>query len=228
MPSSPIAPRLNVPPLKGAIVTIDATTQQPLAVTFQYNPETLRRSLKPNTVGGDEGDRSSAVRYTGAPVETISVEVQVDATDQLNVNDPTAMAMGIAPQLAALELLLYPPSSQIVQSQASLASGAIELVPILAPQTLFVWGANRVVPVRLTAISVSEELFGANLNPIRANVSLEMRVLSYSDVYPSNPDYQAFLSYQQLLERIAPLAEVTNPATMQAQTGYTGSSGSGS
>jgi hypothetical protein len=222
MPATLVPPRLNVPPLKGAIVTIDATTLLPTAVCFQYNPETLRRSLKPNTVGGDEGDRSSAVRYTGAPVETISVDVQVDATDQLNRNDPTAMEMGIAPQMAALELLLYPPSQQVTQAQTSLAGGAIELVPITAPQTLFVWGANRVVPVRLTSIAVSEELFGANLNPIRANLSLEMRVLSYSDVYSSNPDYQSFLAYQQLLERIAPLAEVTNPATIQTTTGYTG------
>jgi hypothetical protein len=206
MPGPVIAPRLNVAPVKGAIVVIDPTTNQTTTVGFQYNPETVRRSLKPNTVGGEEGDRSSSVRFTGAPVETISVEVQVDATDALNQNDPTALEMGILPQLAVLELLLYPASSQIVQYQASLAAGAIEVVPLNAPRTLFVWGSQRVVPVRLTSLSVSEELFGANLSPIRANVSLEMRVLSYSDVFSDNPDYQAFLSYQQALEKMALLA----------------------
>jgi hypothetical protein len=209
MASTLVAPLLNVPPRKGALVTTDPTTQLSTSITFQYNPETLRRSLKPNTVGGDEGDRSSEVRYTGAPVETISVEVQIDATDALNSSDQTAIDWGIAPQLAALELLLYPPSEQVISNQTSLAGGTIELVPITAPLTLFVWSAQRVVPVKLASVSVTEELFDANLNPIRATVALELRVLSYSDVYSPNPSYQYFLSYQQLLEKIAPLSEIS-------------------
>ena len=207
----------NIPLLKGSLVTIDDTTQQRTVVAFQYNPDTLNRTLKPNTVGTDDGDRSYAVCFAGAPVQTISLEVQIDGTDQLNEGDPVVAQVGIYPQLANLELLVYPTSSQVTQFATTLATGTLEITPMTAPRTVFVWGPNRVVPVRVTSISVTEQLFDANLNPIRASLTMEMRVLSYSDVFSSNPDYQLFLTYQQNMEQVAARLRASTSGSV---TGY--------
>lgn len=207
MPSSPRSPRF----LKGAIVAIDTATQQRNTIVFQYNPESLSRSLQPQTVGGENGQSSQEVRFVGAPVETINLEVMIDATDQLEADDPKARKLGIQPQLTALEMLLYPTSTQVVQNQKLLAQGSIEIGPYLAPLTLFIFGRNRVLPVNLTGYSSREELFDTSLNPIRSTVSLSMRALSYSDLDPSHQGYHLFLAYQQAKETMARQGLTGNP-----------------
>jgi hypothetical protein len=201
-PTKPRGPRT----LKGALISIASNGAAPSIIAFQYNPTGLRRSLRPLMVGGEEGDRSEAVRYTGAPVETIDVDVVIDATDALESGDEDAVSVGIHPLLAALELLVYPPSGTITANDALLNTGTLEIAPMSAPRTLFVWGPQRVVPVRLLGYSVAEEEFDAKLNPIRATVSLQMRVLTYSDLVSSNPDYHQYLAHQTLLESLAPRA----------------------
>lgn len=199
MSSFPAGPQL----FKGAVVTVDPNTSQPSVIMFQYNPERLRRTLQPQEVGGDTGNRSQAVVYTGAPVESITADIEIDATDQLAADDQTTVELGIYPQIAALELLLYPKSSDVNSQAQLLSSGTIEVGPFVAPLTLFVWGQNRVVPVRVTEMSISEEAFGGYLNPIRATVSLSMRVLSFSDLATTTQGYNLFMQYQQVKEQIA-------------------------
>jgi len=186
--------------LHGALVCVSPSGSAMKAIAFQYNPATLKRSLNPQIVGGEEGDRSEAVRFKAAPVQTISVDVELDATDALEVNEATAVAKGIHPQLAALELLVYPPTSAIQRQVSQAATGVLEIAPIAAPLTLFVWGPNRVVPVQLKTYSISEEAFDTHLNPIRATVSLSMRALTYSDLASSEPGFTHFLSYQSNLQ----------------------------
>ncbi len=198
MPTTPRSPRF----LKGAIVAIDTATRNRNTVVFQYNPESLSRALQPQTVGG-QGESSREVRFTGAPVETINLEVMIDATDQLEAGEARARQMGIQPQLTALEMLLYPTSAQVTQNQKLLAQGCIEIGPYIAPLTLFIWGRNRVLPVCLTSLSSREELFDSNLNPLRATVGLGLRALSYSDLDPSHRGYHLFLAYQQAKEAMA-------------------------
>lgn len=201
MPTYPTGPRL----LKGAIVAISDDSPQPRTVTLQYNPETVKRSLQAQTAGGDEGQRSQIVRFIGAPIETFDLEVSIDAIDQLEKGNNNAVNNGIYPQLALLETLVYPPSAQVKQNDALLASGTLEIAPLVAPLTLFVWGANRVLPVRLNSLSISEELFDTTLNPIRATVSLNMRALSYSDLNVNTRGYNLFMVYQQGKEAMASL-----------------------
>jgi hypothetical protein len=188
---------------KGALVSIGSTDPNPQVISFQYNPATLKRSLKPLMVGGEAGDRSQSVRITGAPTETYSVEIEIDAADDLERADPVATSLGIQPQLALLELLIYPALSRVTENATLLAAGTIEIAPMTAPRVLFVWGQRRVLPVQLSTYTISEEEFDANLNPIRATVSLEMRVLTYSDLSASNADYHQYLAYQQSLVSIA-------------------------
>ncbi len=201
MSSFPNSPRL----VKGGLVLIDPNTSAVVrTIPLQYNPDTLTRSLQIKALA-EGGDRSDAMRLTGPPVENIKLEVEIDATDQLEFPDqnPNTTQFGIQPQLAVLETIVYPTSAQI-QSNNSLASaGTLEIIPMETPLTLFVWSKNRVLPVRLTEFSITEEAFDPNLNPIRAKVSLGMRVLSVNDLPFSHKGSSLFLAYQQQKEELA-------------------------
>jgi hypothetical protein len=199
MTTFPASPRL----LKGAIVAFDLPDPRPSVISFQYNPESLSRTLEAQMSGGEGGDRAEALRLKGAPVETIKLDVGIDATDQLEKADRAAVGMGIYPQLAALELLIYPSSALVITNTALLALGTLEVVPPAAPFTLFVWGPKRVLPVRLTEFSVTEEAHDVNLNPTRAKVSLGLRVLSYNDFAVTHPGYHLFLAHQVVKETMA-------------------------
>ena len=43
---------------------------------------------------------------------------------------------------------------------------------------LFVWGPGRIVPVRVTALTITEKLYDGLLNPTRAEVQITLRVLT--------------------------------------------------
>jgi hypothetical protein len=121
----------------------------------------------------------------------------------LEQGDASAVQNGVYPQLAALELLIYPASADVNQQANLLANGTMEVGPFVAPLTLFLWGQNRVVPVRVMEMSISEDAFGGYLNPIRATVSLTLRALSYSDLTQNSQGYNVFMQYQQIKEQIA-------------------------
>ena len=206
MSSFPRTPRLT----KGALVSIDRLNPVPKVILLQYNPDSLSRSLQAQTTEG-EGSTSEALRLKGPPVETISLEVELDATDRLEHPDQNqdAVSMGIHPQLAALEIMLYPKSSSVIDNDLLAAHGTLEIVPPEAPFTVFVWGTKRVLPVRLTEFNVTEEAHDTNLNPIRAKVSLRMRVLSYADLESTHPGYSLFLSHHVVKETIAKVSSVS-------------------
>jgi hypothetical protein len=205
MSTFPRSPRL----VKGAIVGIDMFNPLASVIIFQYNPETLTRSLEAQTAG-DGGDRSEALRLKGAAVETISLDVEIDATDQLEKSDSNAISMGIYPQLSALEMLIYPKSALVIANTVLMAAGTIEVVPPMSPLILFIWGPKRVLPVRLSSFSITEEAHDVNLNPIRAKVSLQLRVLSYNDLPLTHPGYSLFLTHQIVKEAMATIGSVSN------------------
>lgn len=200
MTSFPGSPRL----LKGGIVLIDPMTSAvQRIIAFQYNPDTLTRTLQVQGVGGDAGDRSEALRLKGPPIETIKLDAEIDAADQLEIADRTATEIGLHDQLAALELITYPTSAQIQSNNALAQAGTLEIVPMQAPLTVFVWSKQRVVPVRITDFSITEEAFDVNLNPIRAKVTLGMRVLSVNDLGFDHKGGALFMSYLQTKESLA-------------------------
>jgi hypothetical protein len=209
MTTFPGSPRL----LKGAIVGIDLFNPLASVIVFQYNPDTLTRTLQAQTAG-EGGDRAEALRLKGAPVETIKLDVEIDATDQLETADGIATSMGIYPQLSALEMLIYPKSALVIANTALLAVGTIEVIPPMAPLTLFIWGLKRVLPVRLTDFSITEEAHDVNLNPIRAKASIGLRVLSYNDLSLLNPGYHLFLAHQVVKETMATIGSVNNLAAV--------------
>lgn len=202
MTSFPNSPRL----LKGGLVLLDpASSVIQRVITLQYNPDTVSRTLQAQSfsTASEGGNRSEALRLKGPPVETIKLDAEIDATDQLEVSDGATAQVGIYPQLAALETVVYPGSDQLLANNALAASGTLEIAPLQAPLTLFVWSKNRILPVRITDFSVTEEAFDPQLNPIRAKVSLGMRVLSVDDLGFGTKGGSLFMIYQQQKEQLA-------------------------
>ncbi len=194
-----VSPRVQ----KGAILVLEPNTGVPLnTITFAYNPESIRRSLHPQSVG-DQPDRTEVLRLKGPPVETISCDIELDATDALAAGNATAVSLGIGPQLAVLELLVYPASSILIANEALSLAGTIEILPMSSNLTVLAWGPNRVTPVRLTGIEITEQLFDARLNPIQAKVSLSMRVLNVNDVGFMTPAGALYMAYQLGKEALA-------------------------
>ncbi|MBA3240809.1 MAG: hypothetical protein H0T60_06240 [Acidobacteria bacterium] len=205
MSTFPGSPRV----LKGAIIGIDIFNPLASVTVFQYNPDTMTRTLRARTAKED-AERSEALRVKGAPVETIKMEVEIDATDQLEKDEGFASSLGIYPQLSALEMLLYPKSLLVITNTIMLALGKKEIVPPVGPMTLLIWGYKRVVPIRLTEFTITEEAHDVNLNPIRARCALGLRVLSYSDLSITHPGYYVFLAHQIVKETMATIGSLSN------------------
>jgi len=199
MTTFPGSPRLQ----KGAIIGLDPFNPLASVVIFQYNPVTLTRTLTPKIEGGTD---NKPMRISGPPVETITLELIVNAADQLEKGDAT----GLYPALASLEMLLYPKSAQVIMNEALKLMGVVEVMPPEAPLTLFVWGVKRVVPVRITQFSITEEAFDPGLNPINATVKLSLQVLTYQDLGLLSAGGALFMTHQVIKEVMATIGSVGN------------------
>jgi len=209
---------------KGGIVLIDPETAQvQRVIALQYNAESLKRELKSQESGGEAGaDRAEPTRFKGPAVETISFEADLDATDQLEFPDQNAAAVayGIAPQIALLESLSQPGSAQLGKVNSQASSGTLEIAPMLAPLLLLVWGAGRVIPVKLTSFSVTEEaqrLFifrnepNSEPSPQRGQRPFHPR---RREVQKSTRGGSLFMAYLQNREQLAAKAQPASLSTL--------------
>jgi len=191
--------------IKGGLVLVDpGSGQVRRVISLQYNPDSLTRTLQAQQIG-EGADRSEALRLKGPAVETFRVEAEIDAADQLEFprEHKTAVEAGVGPQLAVLESLVNPASGDLLANRALAAAGTLEIAPMRSPLPLFVWGANRIVPVRVTEFSITEEAFDPALNPIRARVTLGLRVLSVDDLGFNHKGGSVFMAYLQGREKLA-------------------------
>ena len=201
MTGLPSSPTLR----KGGIVLVDpASVAIQRIIALQYNPDSLQRTLQVQGIP-DGGDRSQALRLKGPPVETIKLEAEIDAVDQLEFSGqhPDTVEFGIHPQLAALETIVYPASATLQSNNALAAAGTLEIAPMESALTLFIWSRQRILPVKITDLSITEEAFDQSLNPLRAKVSLGLRVLSVDDLGFAHSGGSLFMSYLQAKERLA-------------------------
>ncbi|ANH80388.1 hypothetical protein A8C56_04785 [Niabella ginsenosidivorans] len=204
MSSFPGTPKL----IKGGLVLLNATTSAiERIITLQYNPDALSRTLQAQTVSEDGHNRSQPLRLKGPPVETLKLDAEIDATDQMEVADPLTSATGIHTQLAALETIVYPTSQQLISNNNLAANGTLEIVPMETPLILFIWNKNRILPVRITEFSINEEAFDPLLNPIRAKVSLGLRVLNVDDLGFAHKGASLYMAYQINKEKMAQQAK---------------------
>ena len=204
MSSFPGSPKV----MKGAIIGLDPFNPLASVIIFQYNPDTLTRTLTAQTAGSDSADKGEALRLKGPPKEAIKLDVEIDAADQLEQAKAPATTMGLYPTLASLEMLLYPKSALMIANEVLAAVGMIEVIPAEAPMTLFVWGPKRTLPVRLTEFTITEEAFDPNLNPIRAKVGLSLRILNYQDLGLLSAGGALFMAHQVAKEVMATIGGV--------------------
>ena len=208
--------------VKGGLVVLDPNSGAiTRTIALQYNPDTLTRTYQVQGVGGEGGgERAQPFRLKGPAIESIRLEAEIDATDSLEHPDQNANAVkyGVAPQLAVLEALINPSSVELQTLNSLSNSGTLEILPPEAPLVLFVWSPSRVVPVRITEFSVTEEAFDPALNPIRAKVSLGLRVMTTDDLGFDHRGSSIFLSYLRTRES---LAGKTGAASLE-QLGLTG------
>ncbi|HEX9297826.1 MAG TPA: hypothetical protein VF881_18425 [Polyangiaceae bacterium] len=170
---------------KGALIQLTETLVFPVPniVPFQFNPSSLKRTMKPwNPLEVDQTQRGlpSPTAQPFDPEEAITVDIELDASDQLEENDPVATQFGVADRIAAIEKMLFPGQSPLGQLLGAVASlvGAQPPKRQTVPITLFVFGVGRIVPVRITSYSVEEQLHLPSLYPIMARVSLALQVLT--------------------------------------------------
>jgi hypothetical protein len=199
-------------PVRSGIVVVNPDTGTPQRIiVLQFNPDTLERSIGPQSAGdsGDggsggkgSGDRNEALRLKGPAEETWKFTAEIDATDQLEIATPD----GIHPQLATLEMLVQPTTAQLRAASRLAQNGTIEISPIEMPLTLFTWGSKRVMPVRLTELSVNESAFDVNLNPIRASLSIGMKILTVSDLPAGHRGADLYMAHLAQKERLAAAA----------------------
>jgi hypothetical protein len=199
--------------LKGALVVFE--TQLPIPtniIIFQYNPESMTRRIE-QLAGGDQtcgsgGPRNPCLNagdtrnVLQGPVESYSLTIELDAADQLEQSDGVTMAVGLHPPLAALELLLYPPSTDLILNKVLSLAGSSIIAPTQTPLVLFVWGAPRVVPVQVTSISITEQAFDQLLNPIQARVDLTMRSLTDCELQQAGPPFDTLGLINQVAKEV--------------------------
>jgi hypothetical protein len=200
------------PIVKGALLVYDSQapgTTPSRQIAFQYNPETLRRSFAKRTPEKDAtkaaAAKESVLSVPGPPVETISLTIELDAADQLD--DPFRHDLvnedGLNGALASLELLLYPASADIALVEQQADKGAVQIKPADTPLIVFAWGRSRAVPVLLSSLSVAEELYDTELNPIRAKVELSLKVLTYMEFTRASVGRDAYIAHQKRKEDLA-------------------------
>ncbi|MFI0821168.1 hypothetical protein ACH4TX_38460 [Streptomyces sp. NPDC021098] len=199
-------------PIRSGIVIVDPDRGTPQRIiVLQFNPDTLERSLAPQSAGDQadsggggsgSGDRNEALRLKGPAQETWKFTAEIDATDQFEVAAPD----GIHPQLAVLEMLVQPTTAKLREASRLSKKGTIEITPIEMPLTLFTWGSKRVMPVRLTELSINESAFDVNLNPIRASLSIGLKVLTISDLPAGHRGAELYLAHLAQKERLAAAA----------------------
>ena len=175
--------------IKGALVEFVETFLLPVpnVIIFQFNPETITHTW---TQPESSGDFSNPLAVKGTPAESFSLTIAMDANDMIadgsRAAEAIAVTSGIYSRLAALEMLQYPvsPSDSLFATVSSAANVSISGEKVVrdvtvseVPTVLFVWGPERIVPVRVTTLTITETLYDSFLSPTHAEAQLELSVL---------------------------------------------------
>ncbi len=180
---------------KGRLEARDRGTDKVIFVDFQYNPNEIKRTLRQQYIADDP------FRVNDLPEETLDFDIELDATDGIEL--AKSKKEGIYPQLSLLELLVYPQSSKIRKDSERLNKGEIAIRPTEVPEILLVLGDKRVLPVQIQTMVVKEKEYDCGLTPIRAEVSLTLRVFKYNEVFSDHPTFDYLLAYHMFKERMA-------------------------
>jgi hypothetical protein len=225
--------------IKGALVSFMPTFigSLPNVIVFQYNPETVTHTWSA-AAGAPASPKPGAdpMAAQGVPGEQFSFSLSVDSSDMIADGDANPVGAGLATvsgvytRLAALEMLQYPSgafdggllgtvSSSITNALSSSGSGSAPKATIPAsevPTVLFVWGPQRIVPVRVTALTITEKLYDPLLNPSHADVQITLRVLTPEELAGVQGELKTVANvayaYSQGLRQLQALANLGDAA----------------
>jgi hypothetical protein len=210
--------------LKGALVVFGASVPIPTnLIVFQYNPDGMSRAYRASASTSPEGEqaRSGGTRRVRPPVETFTISVELDASDQLETSNPVTATLGIHPALAALELLLFPDSTVVILNKVLAAAGMSLIAQPKTPVVLLVWGVTRIVPVRVTSVSVTEQAYDQALNPIRAKVDLGLQALTEAELREAGPPFDTLGLVNQIAKEVlAKLNTVSGALEVTAEISF--------
>ena len=227
--------------MKGALISFMPTFvgSLPNVVVFQYNPESITHAWTAATAATAAKPGASPTAVDHVPGETFSFKLSLDAHDSIadgNTNPVAAglaMATGVSTRVAALEMLQYPTdafagsglvgtvSASISSAGVSITAGGGAAAKTKVPQAevptvLFVWGPQRIVPVRVTSLSITEMLYDALLNPTRADVSITLTVMTPEQLNASHGVLKEIAKgaykYSQGLRQVQALANLGDAA----------------
>lgn len=225
--------------LRGAFVEFMPTFLIPLpnVIIFQFNPETMTHTWSQPEAASGSGSRSNPLAVRGKPGESFSFTLAMDAGDMIADGSPVAEGIarlsGVYTRLAALEMLQYPVDSSgggglLGSVSVSIGAGGISLggsagggvkrtVPeSQVPTVLFVWGPGRILPVRITGLTITERLYDGLLNPTHAEAQVSLRVLTPEELEfvtgPLAGVAKAAYDYSQALRQALAIANLANAA----------------
>jgi hypothetical protein len=201
--------------LKGAFINLGSGLlgALPNIVVFQFNPVQVVRTPRmvqppPPATGAGAQDSN---RQPGEPSETMSFTLRVDAMDQLAAGSPIAAASGILPTLSALEMLMVPKSSLSLDLfKLGGGGGPHQNPPERLPTVFFFWGPFRILPVNITSLTITETLYDTLLNPIRADVSVNITVLTPSQLPPDADFARGAYKYSQGVKEVMAALNLVN------------------
>ena len=205
--------------LKGAFINLGAGLlgALPNIVVFQFNPDRVTRtpSLVHPPPRMDGAGKRPASTQPDEPSQTISFSLRIDATDQLAQSNPIAAASGILPTLSAIELLMVPKSSLSIDlsSLSGSKSKPHQHPPQKLPAVLFFWRPFRILPISITTLSITETEYDLLLNPIRAEVSVSLHVLTPSQLNDATLAIGAY-KYSQGVKEVMAALNLANAAQL--------------
>jgi hypothetical protein len=207
--------------LKGAFLSFGAGLLGglPNIVVFQFNPVQVTRTpsmAQPPPLPNNTGNIDS-LQQPNLPGESMSFSLRVDANDQLAQSNPVAAASGILPTLCALELLMVPKGALSINLSSLVSGGStpapFQLPPNKLPTVLFFWGPFRIVPVAITSMTITETEYDTLLNPVRAEVSINLQVLIPSQLAGDTLANGAY-SYSQGVKEVMAALNLANAASI--------------
>jgi hypothetical protein len=180
--------------LRGAFIAYepDGYPKRKRVIPFRFNPESLLRTVAVEagqSGGGVEGAapgaevaparEASAASSSGELKESFSVQIRLDFADRDQSVSGLGEEFGIAPEIAAIEDLLYPGQPESTPPSSNRTAPVRRLLP--RPTVLFVWGRRRVLPVRIASLKIDESVYNNHLNPVRAEIEAALEVLGEAD-----------------------------------------------
>src|SRR5262249_30199747 len=152
---------------KGALVQLvkGLAGVVPNVIPFQYNPEKLSHTLtlwNPSEVDQTQRGAQAPTVQPFDPKESFTLTLEIDASNDLEDDNPVAKRVGVADRLAALKKLTLPSEGSagdritiaVATARVTVVRANRQAVRPTVPVVLFVWGPGRILPVRVTSFSV--------------------------------------------------------------------------